>query len=125
MAKTRRLPREVPRLSALPNQRLLAEKTEAFLRELLECLRGLPSGFFNGTTQTVQGGTAAAAGKEGDGWSAGGHVHPLNTTGVPGDAVVGASAQGAGPGVSLSGHTHHMASVFDPVADPFILAIRG
>ena len=124
--KTRRLPREVPRLSLMSNLREVATKTEAFLRDILETLTGMPSGFSEDPPTEVQGGTAGSPGLEGDGWSGGGHVHHLNTTGVPGDAVAGPSVQGAGPGVSLSGHTHHMVgSGFDPVADPFILAIRG
>jgi hypothetical protein len=120
--KTRRLPREGPRLSALSNLRRVSEAQELFNRELLEIINGVPTGFYEQLPQVIEGGAAASAGAEGDGWSAGRHRHALNTTGVPGDATGTISAQGAGPGVSLSGHTHRG---FDPVTDPFILAIRG
>ncbi len=115
--KTRRLPREVPRLSLMSNLREVATKTEAFLRDILETLTGMPTGFSKDQPSDVQGGDAGSPGLEGDGWSGGGHVHHLNTTGLPGDVTTGAAVQGAGPGVSLSGHKHHI--------DPSLLGMGG
>lgn len=108
--KTIRLPAEGPQLSKLPNLRLVAEAQEKFNRQLLQILTGMPGGMSLDAPSEIEGGPAGAAGHAGGGWSAGDHVHHLNTTGVPGALVSGAAAQGAGPGVSLSGHTHHLDS---------------
>lgn len=106
--KTRRLPKEGPRLTKLANWRDVAAKQEAFNEEIVETTQGVPAGFFDGNPQVVEGGAIASRGAEGDGWSAGRHRHALNVAGSPGVASSAASAQGSGPGVSLSGHTHQV-----------------
>jgi len=106
MALTRRGPIEPPRLSKLANLQQVAERQEAFNREVLGIVGGLPAGF--GATVlplAIEGGVAASKGQETAGWTAANHRHPLNVTGSPG-VVEAVSAQGGGPGVSLSGHTH-------------------
>lgn len=82
-------------------------------RELQDYLRrlfsfnadGIPPGFEDVAPTTVDGGAVADAGDEANGWAAADHEHGLDVTGAPG-AAASTSAQGAGPGVSLSGHTH-------------------
>jgi len=108
MALTRRGPIEPPRLSKLANLRQVAERQEAFNREVLGLVTGLPAGFGAAVLPlAVEGGAAASKGQETSGWAAANHQHPLNVTGSPG-TVAAVSAQGNGPGVSLSGHTHRL-----------------
>ena len=107
MGLTRRLPRALPRLSKLTNLKRIAEEQEQFNRDLVNSLGGIPSGFSHRLPTDVEAGPEAAIGKETDGWVSARHRHHLNTTGVPG-GVADESAQGAGPGVSLSGHTHRL-----------------
>lgn len=67
---------------------------------------GIPGGF-NEVDPTVVDGTAVGSpGTEATGWAAADHQHALDASGTPGIAGAATSAQGAGPGVSLSGHTH-------------------
>jgi hypothetical protein len=106
MALTRRGPIEPPRLSKLANLQQVAERQEAFNREVLGLVTGLPAGFGAAVLPlAVEGGAAASKGQETSGWAAAGHRHALNVAGSPG-TVETISAQGNGPGVSLSGHTH-------------------
>lgn len=70
---------------------------------------GIPSGHGGSTgalPETVSGDSPNSAGDEDSGWAAADHSHALETSGAPGNVTLAASAQGAGPGASLSGHTH-------------------
>lgn len=106
--KTIRLPIAEPQLSKMPNLRLVSEAQEKFNKEIVRILTGLPGGVFLGTPSDIEGGHDGAPGRAGAGWASGEHVHHLNIEGLPGDVTTGPSVQGAGPGVSLSGHKHHI-----------------
>ncbi len=67
---------------------------------------GLPPGFSDTIPETISGDSVGSAGDQGTGWAAADHSHDLDTSSTPGNVTSSASAQGAGPGVSLSGHTH-------------------
>lgn len=109
MAKfnTTRLSETAPRIvGRAPSD--YAQELQEFLEKLLyKAVGGIPAGFNETIPTTVEGGVAASAGSESDGWAAGLHQHDLNADGVPG-GVAAVSAQGAGPGVSLNPHTHRL-----------------
>lgn len=68
---------------------------------------GIPAGFLS-VTPTQVSAAPGSTGTEDVGWAAADHQHALDASGTPGDYVDAPSAQGAGPGASLSGHTHQI-----------------
>lgn len=125
--KTRRLgPNPVRIVGRAPDD--YAQELQERLEKLGEQVTGaIPGGFNSTTPTTIDGTTPATPGSESEGWAAADHGHALDISGTPGAVTLAASAQGSGPGVSLSSHTHQLDPLlfYDPVTDPFRVALNG
>ena len=112
MAVTRRGPIEPPRLSKLANLQQVAERQEAFNREVLGIVGGLPAGF--GATVlplAIEAGATGSKGQETSGWAAANHQHPIVTGQASALSLSSTSTEGAGAGLARAGHTHDMSRV--------------
>jgi hypothetical protein len=102
----RRVNSVIPRVVGRPFNDV-SEELQTWIGEISDGQdNGLPPGFSDTNPTDVSGDSASSPGTEGSGWAAADHEHDLDTTGTPGNVTAAASFQGAGPGVSLSGHTH-------------------
>jgi len=106
--KTRRFSGDYVRLVGRAWEDVQQEVQELLEKLLNQVTGAIPPGFNNIGPTTIDGVTPGTPGSESSGWAAANHQHPLDVSGVPGIAGTPASTQGAGPGVSLSGHTHNL-----------------